>query len=86
MTTLLNRQRQHKLTDAMLTGLDLLVHRGSAMRYRTGWGFGSLHGDIIAPATMDALFERGFAQRRHASADVTKAGREAHAEITGVAA
>lgn len=86
MTTLLHRQRQHKLTDAMLTGLDLLVHRGSAMRHRTGWGFGSADGAIIAPATMDALFERGFAQRRHASADVTKAGREAHAQITGVAA
>lgn len=86
MTSLLHRQRQHKLTDAMLTGLDLLVHRGSAMRYRTGWGFGSLNGPIIAPATMTALFERGFAQRRHSGFEVTKAGREAHAEITGVAA
>lgn len=86
MTTLLDRQREHKLTDAMLTGLDLLVRHGSAMRYRSGWGFGSLNGPIVAPATMDALFDRGFARRRHASVDVTKSGRAAHAEITRGAA
>lgn len=86
MTTLLSAQRKHKLTDAMLTGLDLLVHRGSAMRVRAGWAFGSIDGPIIAPATMDALWERGLVQRRHSGFEVTKAGREAHAEITRAAA
>lgn len=86
MTTLIHRQRQHKLTDAMLTGLDLLIHRGSAMRVRAGWGFGSIDSPIIAPATMDALWERGLVQRRHSGFEVTTAGRKAHAAITGVAA
>ena len=84
MTALISRQRAAKLTDAMLNALDLLATRGPAMRYRVGWGV-SLQGPFIQPATMDALAARGFVRTRHSGADITKAGREIHAELRAAA-
>ncbi|GLK85714.1 hypothetical protein [Ancylobacter defluvii] len=85
MTKLIDRQRAAKLTNAMVNALDLLATRGSAMRYRVGWGFGSMAGPIIPPITMDALAARGLVRTRHSGADLTKEGRRTHAELRAAA-
>ena len=85
MSTLLSRQRAAKLTDAMVNALVLLATRGPAMRYRVGWGFGSISGPIIQPATMGALAARGLVRTRHSGADLTKEGRKTHAELRAAA-
>ncbi|QIB34775.1 hypothetical protein [Ancylobacter pratisalsi] len=83
MSTVLERQRAAKLTDAQFCGLDLLVTRGAAMRARAGWTFGTSSGPFILPATMDALIERGLVNRQHTGADATRLGRDTHKFIKG---
>jgi len=82
MTTLLDRQRAAKLTDAMLTALDLLKARGPARRQPRGWSFGGDNEPTIALYPMSVLVERGLASDQLGVAMITKEGRTLHQDIT----
>lgn len=88
MSTLLERQREAKLTDAQLTGLSLLCRQGCLWgNLRRGWSASSDPADaIVAATTMFALVERGLAEIRHDIATATTAGQTLHHQITRGAA
>lgn len=67
------------LSETMLAALGLLIAHGPARRVRRGWCFASMDGDIITPATMDALEARGHVAAKRFGREVTAAGRAAHA-------
>lgn len=79
MTTLLERQRAAKLTDAQLTALDMLCRHGLLWRCPNGWRAGA---EIVATSTMEALVERGLVRSRNDIASATPEGQALHLQIT----